>query len=136
MSTEYSHNISMLVPEAQWAAAGAVIAIISGQQSDLLQFGSAKFLPDFDACNAQAKASHVAVLQAAAAGQFVPQRPEWDTDEQIDMQAVQDLISTMQCITTIPEDGISPSPGAVIIGLDIDASTLAAACGLVKIKGD
>jgi hypothetical protein len=95
-----------------------------------MQFGNAKFQPDYDACNAQAKLPHVQVLQAAAAGQFVPERPTWDTEEAIDMEAVQVLISTMQVVTSIPGGGIVPTPGSVIIGVDIDAKTLAAACGL------
>lgn len=130
MSTEYNHNISLLVPESQWTTAGALIAVISQQQADLGQFGSAKFAPDYDACNAQAKPSHIQALMAAKAGQYIPERPQFDTDETIDMPAVLALIAGAQVVTSIPEGGITPTPGAVIIGVDIDAQTLAAACGL------
>jgi len=136
MTTEYNHNIAMLVPEDCWESAGALIACISGQQSDLTQFGNEKFIGGYDACNAQAKASHVQALQAAAAGLFIPERPAWDAEEAIDMVAVLDLIDTMQVVTELPEGGISIYPDTVIIGLNIDAKTLANACGLVSVTSD
>ena len=126
----------MLVPAFLYSEAGVIIACISGQQSDLLQFGSAKFLPDFDACNAQAKESHAMALRAAAVGQLHPARPAFDTAEEIDMVAVQDAIDGAQYVFSIPESGIIPKPGAIIIGLDIDAATLASACGLSRVQDE
>lgn len=135
--TDYAHNISLLAPEALWPVAGALIACISGEQADLTQFRSIKFLPDYDACNAQAKASHVQAVLAAAAGQFIPQRPAFDTDELIDMAAVLEMIDTMQIVTALPESGmITVLPGTLIVGIDIDAATLAAACGLERAIND
>jgi hypothetical protein len=101
-----------------------------------MQFGNAKFQPDFDACNAQAKTSHIQALQAVAAGQLKLSRPSWDTEETIDMDAVQALIDTLQVVTVIPEGGIKPELDAVIIGVDIDAKTLANACGIEAVVSE
>ena len=133
MSTEFNHNIAMLVPAALYSEAGAIIACISGQAVDLMQFGQAKYLPDYDACNAQAKESHAMALRAAGVGQLHPARPDFDIDEEIDMVAVQAAIDGAQYVFEIPEGGIVPVPGAIIVGLDIDAAALAAACGFVRI---
>lgn len=134
MTTEYAHNIALLVPEAHWASAGALIACISEEAADLMQFRTVKFGPDYDACNAQAKATHVAAVQAAIAGQFRPQRPAFDTAEEIDMAKLQAMIDGAQIVTSIPEEGITPVPGALIVGVDIDVRTLAAACGFESIS--
>lgn len=129
--TDFNHNIAMLVPPEHYASAGALIACISENPNDLMQFGTPKF-GEYDACNAQAKASHVAAVQAAIAGQFNPTRPAFDTDEQIDMDAVNAMIDGAQIITSIPAGGIVPVPGALIVGVDITAADLAATCGLVR----
>lgn len=135
--TDYNHNIALVAPEPLWPVAGALIACISGEQADLTQFRSIKFLPDYDACNAQAKASHVQAVLAAAAGQFIPQRPAFDTDELIDMAAVLEMIDTMQIVTALPQEGtITVLPGTLIVGIDIDAATMAQACGLERAIND
>ncbi|MFS6599871.1 hypothetical protein WHK02_14575, partial [Staphylococcus aureus] len=134
---EYTRNISLLVPEIHWQTAGSLIAVISGQHADLQQFGSTKFLPEYDACNAQAKSTHVQALIAAKAGLYVPSRPEFDrVNQQIDMPAVLTLIAEAQVITEIPDTGITPVPGALILGINIDAVSLAAACGLSRVVPD
>lgn len=135
MTTEYKHTISLLVPESLWPTAGALVACISGNQADLTQFSSIKFLPDFDVCNAQSKPHHVQALLAAAAGQYTPSRPAFDTAEEIDMVAVQATIDTMQVVTVLPAEGlITATPGTLIVGIDIDAAALAAACGLARVS--
>lgn len=131
MTTEYKHTISILAPESLWPTAGALVACVTGEPSDLMQFGSIKFQPDYDACNAQAKAHHVAAVLAAAAGQYTPSRPAFDTAEEIDMAAVLEMLDTMQVVTALPESGtITVTPGTLIVGIDIDARALAQACGL------
>jgi hypothetical protein len=134
MTSEYTHTISMLAPESLWASAGALIACLSNNQADLGQFRAAKWQPDYDGCNNSSKAHHVQAVLAAAAGQYTPQRPAFDTQETIDMVAVLETIDTMQVITALPESGlITVVPGALIIGIDIDAAALAAACGLSRV---
>ena len=130
MSTEFTHNISMLVPASLYSEAGAIIACISGQQSDMQQFSQTKYLPNYDACNVQAKESHAMALMAAAVDQLHPARPAFDTAEEIDMVAVQAAIDGAQYVFSIPEGGLTPKPGAIIIGLDIDVTALASACNL------
>lgn len=128
--TAYKHNIAMLVPEALWPTAGALIACVTGEQADLLQFGSIKFRPHYDACNAQAKGAHVQAVLAAAAGQYTPSRPSFDTAEEIDMVAVQEMVDGMQVVTALQEGNIPFNPTALLVGIDIDALTLAQACGI------
>lgn len=134
--TEFTHNIAMIVPQAHWSSAGALISCISGVQSDLMQFGNAKYEPDLDACNAQAKQSHVDAVMMASHGLLHPSRPAFDTDEQIDMVALQAMIDSAQIITTITDESITPIPGALIVAVDIDAATLALKCGFVKVQGE
>lgn len=129
--TDYKHNIALLAPEALWSTAGALVACVTGEPSDLMQFGSIKFQPDYDACNAQAKDHHVQAVLAAAAGQYTPSRPAFDTAEEIDMVAVLEMIDTMQVVTALPQEGtLTAIPGTLIVGIDIDVRTLAQACGL------
>ena len=133
--TEFTHNISLLVPPEHYTTASALIACISGEPADLLQFGSPKF-GAYDACNIQAKASHVQAVLAAAAGKYTPSRPTFDTDEQINMTAVLEMIDAMQVVTIVPESPLPLLSGTLIVGIDIDAATLAQACGLERAIND
>lgn len=131
--TQYPHNIAMLVPESLWAEGGAIIACISGEPADLMQFGSVKYSPSYDACNAQATQAHVEALRAVASGTYPVLRPDFDTDEAIDMGAVREALASAQYVLDgIPEGGITPF-GKIVIGLDVGATSLAAAMGLTKV---
>ena len=129
--TEFVHVISMLVPPARYAAAGTIIACISENPADLMQFGRPKF-GTYDACNVQAKESHAQALRAAAAGVLVLQRPAFDTDSLIDMAAVNDAKAKTTYVFSLPEGQQTPVPDQIIIGLDIDAATLASLYGLKR----
>lgn len=131
--TEFTHNIALLAPQQHWQAAGALIACMSDQRADLSQFSVVRFQPDYDACNAQAKQSHVDAVLAAAAGQYIPSRPAFDVDNQIDMVAVLELIDDMQVVTSIPDSGqITTVPGTLVVGIDMDVRVLAAACSFAS----
>lgn len=130
--TAFTRTISMLVPESLWAAAGDLVAVISGQQADRNHFRAAVFSPNYAACNHAAKPEHVAALLAAKAGQYVPERPAFDADEQIDMAAILELVANAQVVTSI--EGSIPPAGGVIMGVDVDAATLAGACGLTRVE--
>lgn len=132
MTTEFTHLISMLVPQQHWQLAGDLVAVISGQKADRQHFQAAIFAPDFAACNHSAKAAHVQALLAAKAGQYMPQRPAWDINAEIDLEAVMQLISDSQVVTNVDE-GLTLTPGVVVFGIGVDAATMAAAFGLSRI---
>ncbi len=132
--TDFVHSIAVLTPQQHWQTTGALVACISNERADLTQFCVAKFQPDYAACNAQAKQAHVDAVLAAVAGQYTPARPAFDIDNQIDMVAVLELIDDMQVVTNIPDSGqITTVPGTLVIGINIDVRTLAAACNFAPV---
>lgn len=133
MATEFTHTIAMLVPEPLWQQAGDLIALISNNKNDRMQFGTTKFSGGYDACNNPAKDSHVQALMAAHAGVFVPPRPEFDVLQELDIPALVQLVKDAQIVTDIT-NGLELTPGALVIAIDLPVASLVAAAGLEKIE--
>jgi hypothetical protein len=131
--SRFNHNIAFIVPESLWPVAGAIVAIISNNEADVAGFSSPAFAPDYAAKNHQATDQHAAVLRAVAAGQMQLPAPSFA----VDMAAVHAAcVDATYVLNGIPEDGLnlSLSGDSIIIGLDVSAADLAAACGFVVIE--
>ncbi len=128
--SRFTHNIAFLVPESLWPVAGAIVAIISNNEADVDGFNSPTFAPDYAAKNHQATDQHATILRAVAAGQMQLPEPTFA----VDMAAVTAACASAQYVLDGLPETITPTPDCIIIGLDIDAATLAAACGLAKIE--
>lgn len=132
MATEFTHTIAMLVPEPLWQQAGDLIALISNNKNDRMQFGNAKFSGGYDACNNPAKESHVQALMAAHAGIFVPPRPDFDVLQELDIPALVQLVKDAQIITELTDNMVLPQ-GKLVLAIDFDVLTIAAVCNLLPV---